>query len=156
MGAGRARPAARRNPLSALSRWKILDNLRRSLVPAALLVLLVAGLAAAVAACSRGPLAVLAMMLLPALLSALLELVRKPREVQLGQHLRAGCQAGVQHFARMALALACLPYEALYQPRRDRAHAVADGGQPAPPAGVAALERGRAAQRQRTGRAVRG
>ena len=29
-----------RNPLSALSRWKILDNLRRSLVPAALMLLL--------------------------------------------------------------------------------------------------------------------
>ncbi|MBS1563014.1 MAG: cyclic beta 1-2 glucan synthetase, partial [Bacteroidetes bacterium] len=33
----------RRNPLSALSRWKILDNLRRSLVPAALTLLLILG-----------------------------------------------------------------------------------------------------------------
>jgi len=32
-----------RNPLSALSRWKILDNLRRSLVPIALLALLLIG-----------------------------------------------------------------------------------------------------------------
>ncbi|MDO8597352.1 MAG: hypothetical protein Q7R45_12110, partial [Sulfuricaulis sp.] len=31
------------NPLSALSQWKILDNLRRSLVPAALIVLLLLG-----------------------------------------------------------------------------------------------------------------
>ena len=32
-----------RNPLSALSRWKIFDNLRRSLVAAALVLLFVAG-----------------------------------------------------------------------------------------------------------------
>ena len=32
-----------RNPLPLIGRWKILDNLRRSLVPAALLVMLVAG-----------------------------------------------------------------------------------------------------------------
>src|SRR4030095_11562269 len=30
------------NPLSALSKWKIFDNLRRSLVPAALVLLLLA------------------------------------------------------------------------------------------------------------------
>ena len=40
----RARQApAERNPLSALSQWKILDNLRRSLVPAALTLLLLLG-----------------------------------------------------------------------------------------------------------------
>src|SRR5690606_30876535 len=32
-----------RNPLSAHQRWKLLDNLRRSLVPAALLLLLLNG-----------------------------------------------------------------------------------------------------------------
>ncbi len=36
-------PASVPNPLPALERWKILDNLRRSLVPPALLVLLVLG-----------------------------------------------------------------------------------------------------------------
>jgi cyclic beta-1,2-glucan synthetase len=52
--------------------------------------------------------------LVPPLLSALLELVQKPREVQLDQHLRAALQAGAQHFARMALGLAWLPHEVLY------------------------------------------
>jgi cyclic beta-1,2-glucan synthetase len=33
----------RRNPLPALERWKVIDNLRRSLVPPALLVLFIAG-----------------------------------------------------------------------------------------------------------------
>ena len=36
-------PGAPRNPLSALSRWKLFDNLRRSLVPAALIALAVLG-----------------------------------------------------------------------------------------------------------------
>ena len=33
----------RNNPLSALSRWKLFDNLRRSLTPAALILLLILG-----------------------------------------------------------------------------------------------------------------
>ncbi|KZC25985.1 MULTISPECIES: GH36-type glycosyl hydrolase domain-containing protein [unclassified Rhodanobacter] len=108
-----ARDGWRRNALTALSRWKILDNLRRSLVPVAVLALLVAGWLAIVPALSW-TLAVLSMVLLPPLLSALLELVQKPREVQLDQHLRAGFRAGMQHLARMALGLAWLPHEALY------------------------------------------
>ncbi|GAA0887149.1 GH36-type glycosyl hydrolase domain-containing protein [Rhodanobacter soli] len=103
----------RRNALTALSRWKILDNLRRSLVPVAVLVLLVAGWLL-VAPVLSWTVAVLSMVLVPPLLSALLELVQKPREVQLDQHLRAGFQAGLQHLARMALGLAWLPHEALY------------------------------------------
>ena len=43
-----------RNPLSALSRWKILDNLRRSLTPLALIALLWLSLARHVAALARG------------------------------------------------------------------------------------------------------
>ena len=104
----------RRNALTALSRWKILDNLRRSLVPTSLLVLLVAGWLLLSPVLSW-TLAVLAMVLVPPLLSALLELVQKPREVQLDQHLRAGFLAGMQHFERMALGLAWLPHEVLYQ-----------------------------------------
>ena len=38
-----ARPASQRNRLPLIARWKILDNLRRSLVPPATLLLLVAG-----------------------------------------------------------------------------------------------------------------
>jgi cyclic beta-1,2-glucan synthetase len=103
----------RRNALTAFSRWKILDNLRRSLVPAASLLLLVVGWLRLSPVLSW-TLAVLAMMLVPALLSALLELVQKPRDVQLDQHLRAGFQAGMQHIARMALGIAWLPYEVMY------------------------------------------
>ncbi|MEO7072811.1 MAG: glucoamylase family protein, partial [Rhodanobacter sp.] len=103
----------RRNALTALSRWKILDNLRRSLVPASLLVLLVVGWLWISPALSW-TVAVLAMVLVPPLLAALLDLVQKPRDVQLGQHLRAGFRAGWQHLVRMLLALAWLPHEVQY------------------------------------------
>ena len=103
----------RRNALTALSRWKILDNLRRSLVPTSLLLLLMIGWLVISPALSW-MLAVLAMVLIPPLLSALLDLVQKPREVQLDQHLRAAVRGSGQHLARMALALAWLPHEVLY------------------------------------------
>jgi len=101
------------NALTALSRWKILDNLRRSLVPTSLLLLLVTGWLF-LSQVFSWTLAVLAMVLIPPVLSALLDLVQKPREVQLDQHLRAAMRTSGQHLARMALALAWLPHEVLY------------------------------------------
>ena len=108
-----AKDGWRRNALTALSRWKILDNLRRSLVSPAVLGLLVVGWLVLSPVLSWTA-AVLAMVLVPPLLSALLELVQKPKDVQLDQHLRSGFAAGMQHLARMALGLAWLPHEALY------------------------------------------
>ncbi len=100
------------NPLSALSRWKILDNLRRSLVAMALVLLLLGGwlllpeppLWTAVA---------LAMLLLPPLLFAAIDALRKPDEASWWPHL---CSAGQGLRRGLALALfriACLPHEAL-------------------------------------------
>ena len=103
----------RRNALTALSRWKILDNLRRSLVPPALLLLLVFGWLCVVSVWSW-TLAILAMVLLPPLLAALLDVVQKPRDVRLGQHLRGSLHAAVQHLARIGLALTWLPHEVQY------------------------------------------
>ncbi|MEF8708836.1 MAG: hypothetical protein V5B38_08160 [Candidatus Accumulibacter propinquus] len=40
---GGAGPCRQANPLSQLSQWKLIDNLRRSLVPAALTLLLLLG-----------------------------------------------------------------------------------------------------------------
>ena len=57
-----------KNPLSWLSQWKILDNLRRSLAPLALVALLFAG----------WTLALLAIVLVPALLASLLECCASP------------------------------------------------------------------------------
>ena len=102
-----------RNPLSALSRWKILDNLRRSLALVALTSLLLLGW-------STLPrpwlwtLAVLGMVLLPPLLISLVDAFRKSRDVLLGQHLAAVLRSAGRSFALAGFRIACLPYEALF------------------------------------------
>ncbi|MEW9623195.1 glucoamylase family protein [Rhodanobacter sp. S2-g] len=103
----------RRNPLTALSRWKILDNLRRSLVSPSLLVLLLFGWLSR-AAQPSWTFAVLMVVLVPLLLASLLELFQKPRDAVLDQHLRAAMRVVGQHAARAALGLVWLPHEALY------------------------------------------
>jgi cellobiose phosphorylase len=102
-----------RNPLSALSRWKIFDNLRRSLVPLATLILFLVGWLCVPQALSW-TLAILALMLIQPLLSSLLELFQKPHDVSLDQHLGVATRSSMQHFTRAALALIWLPHEAFY------------------------------------------
>jgi cellobiose phosphorylase len=103
----------RRNPLSALSRWKLFDNLRRSLVPVALTLLFLLSWA-------RLPLpgfwtlAIGGVVLLPGVLACLLDLLRKPPEVLWRQHLSASLRCAATHFSQGAFQLACLPYEAYY------------------------------------------
>jgi cellobiose phosphorylase len=104
-----------RNPLGALSRWKILDNLRRSLVPPAWLgVLLFAWWRLAVA---EWTLALLALPLLPPLLGLAHELLAKPKELRLLPHLRAAAASAGRALARVALMLAWLPHEAAFSLR---------------------------------------
>ncbi|MDB5860810.1 MAG: NdvB [Ramlibacter sp.] len=99
-----------RNPLSGLSRWKILDNLRRSLVPTALTAIFVAGWTVL-----QPPwlwtLAGLAVAFMPVLLGVLGDLARKPADLRLAQHVAAAGRAAMLGCAQAGLALACLPYE---------------------------------------------
>ena len=101
-----------RNPISLLSRWKILDNLRRSLVPPGLVLLLLGGWYVLPqpllwTAC------VLGTVLLPPLLSMLEALCRWPRGVKLRQHLLTVMRAAGLHFAQAGFRVASLPFEAL-------------------------------------------
>ena len=107
------RGARLRNPLSALSRWKLFDNLRRSLAPFALLGLFVAGW---VFAPRPGvfTLALLAGFALPPLLVTLLDLLRKPRELPFAQHLRQLAPLVARQLARLSLQLSWLAHEAIY------------------------------------------
>ncbi len=105
---------ARRNPLSALSRWKLADNLRRSLVPAALTLALVLGWAG-LASPAIWTLALLGIVLIPALMTALLNLLRKPGDVSWRTHLGAALGAVVRQGAQAVFTLVCLPYEAFYR-----------------------------------------
>ncbi len=102
-----------RNPLSALSRWKIFDNLRRSLVPAAATLLLL------LAWCrlSRPWLwtfTVVAILTAPSILTSLFEAFRRPDDILWSQHLSAVARATRRRFAQTAFGLACLPYEAFF------------------------------------------
>jgi len=65
------------NPLSALSRWKILDNLRRSLLEISVLLLLIAGWVAPTHA-ARWTIAVLLLIQTPAYAEVLLRVIRAP------------------------------------------------------------------------------
>jgi cellobiose phosphorylase len=104
-----ARGAA--NPISHLSRWKILDNLRRSTVPPAMLALLLlgwflpgqAGFYTAV---------VIGIMLLPVVLSGAVELARRPRELPVAQHIMFVMRSLGRQLMQELFALAILPYDA--------------------------------------------
>ena len=100
------------NPLSTLSQWKIFDNLRRSLVPVALLLALVGSWLCFPKHGVRGSLLILAIIMLPGLLAALVSLLRKPVDLPLAMHLRAAAGAYVRQLGQIVLTLAVLPYDA--------------------------------------------
>ncbi|MCH8531880.1 MAG: glycosyl transferase [Saccharospirillum sp.] len=101
----------RTNPLSALSRWKIFDNLRRSLVSPALNSLLIIGWLASPVFVWIWLFLVLAVLFLPALVSALVELIRKPQECDWLMHLSLTAQSASRPLALALLALVFLPYD---------------------------------------------
>ena len=100
-----------KNPLSTLSRWKIFDNIRRSLVPIALLLLLLYGWGM-----SASPIfwtsAVLMIIILPAIINLLWVLFTRPKDVVFSQHFIYSVKAAGNQFFQYVLELACLPYEA--------------------------------------------
>ncbi|HEX5304584.1 MAG TPA: glucoamylase family protein [Dyella sp.] len=102
-----------RNPLSALSRWKILDNLRRSLVPAAFVLLLVVGWLG-VAQVVSWTIAILGLVVLLPVLGALLVLVQKSPDVEWRAHLQLALRASVAQGLRAGFWVMTLPHEALY------------------------------------------
>ncbi|MGE4442307.1 MAG: glucoamylase family protein [Desulfomicrobium sp.] len=102
-----------RNPISMLSQWKILDNLRRSLTAASLTLLLILGWTVLTAALFWTTVA-LGIILIPSLVDSLVSFLKKPDDVSPGQHLAASAGLACQHFGRAAFTLACLPYEAFF------------------------------------------
>ena len=101
-----------KNPISALSRWKIFDNLRRSLVPVAMVLLLVISWLLSPAMAAAALLFVAIVVALPPLLTAAAELLRKPADLPLGMHLRAILDTLGRSLAQGALMCVFLPYEA--------------------------------------------
>jgi cellobiose phosphorylase len=103
----------RRNPVSALSRWKLFDNLRRSVVPVALIGLLLLSWAI-LPYPGFWTLAVIGVIIVPSIFSCLLEFLRKPREVLWGQHLHSSLRCASTHLCQAAFSLSCLPFEAWF------------------------------------------
>ncbi|HSM10168.1 MAG TPA: glucoamylase family protein, partial [Lysobacter sp.] len=101
------------NPLSALAKWKLFDNLRRSLVAPALLVLLAGGWLLGPGPAWLWTLLVLLVMFMPPLLATFIELVFKPEERDWLVHLSQTGRSAGSPIALAVLALAFLPYDAL-------------------------------------------
>jgi cyclic beta-1,2-glucan glucanotransferase len=108
-----SKPGRQPNPLSALSVWKIFDNLRRSLVPPSLLALLAGGWLFGPGSVWFWTLLVAAVVFLPTLLGAAIELIRKPEERDWLAHLTLTGKSAGRPIVLALLTLVLLPYDAL-------------------------------------------
>jgi len=101
------------NPLSALSVWKIFDNLRRSLVPPSLLALLAGGWLFDPGPVWFWTLLVLGVVFLPILLSTVINFIRKPEERDWLVHLILTGKSASHPIVLALLTLVLLPYDTL-------------------------------------------
>lgn len=101
------------NPLSGLSRWKILDNLLRSLTIPALFLLLLFGWAVSLSPVFWTIVA-LSVLLIPPLCVSIVALFCKSHDVLLPQHLSAVMRAACNSFAQALLIVVCLPFETYF------------------------------------------
>ncbi|WP_080904103.1 GH36-type glycosyl hydrolase domain-containing protein [Parabacteroides sp. Marseille-P3160] len=101
-----------RNPISRLGKWKLLDNLRRSLIPPGLLLLLVSFYYLSPKAIWLVPLLIPIIVTLPLAMSLLTNIIYKSKEQSWYFHLREVSQKGARQFKQILLSLILLPYEA--------------------------------------------
>ncbi len=104
---------SRRNPLSLLSWWKILDNLRRSLIPFGLTLLLISGWTILTSSWFW-TLVVIGIILIPSMIITIADILQKPEEVNIRQHLNSARQSVARQFHQALFMLISLPYEAYY------------------------------------------
>jgi len=103
----------RNTGLSVLSRWKLFDNLRRSLVPATLTLLLLLGWTVFSSAWLWTGV-VLGIVLIPPVLATLTDVFRRTDDMRLGQHLATAAHAAGRRFLQAGFALLSLPHESYY------------------------------------------
>jgi cellobiose phosphorylase len=101
----------RKNPISGLSRWKIFDNLRQSLVPIALTVLLLLGWLA-LPSSLFWTMAVSVIIVFPIAIQSLWNAIRKPKDVVLEHHLRNSVHNAGDIAVKTLFTLVCLPFQA--------------------------------------------
>jgi len=100
------------NPLSGLSRWKIFDNLRRSLVPPAMLSLLAATWLVTPQLGGLAMLLIAVVIILPGLLAALGHALRRPASLPWSMHLNDVAGSYGRQLGQNCLTVAFLPYDA--------------------------------------------
>ena len=103
----------RPNPMSGLSRWKVFDNLRRSLVPAAMLSLFLAGWTFLPAA-AHWTFLLIGILLIPSLFVTLLGFLKKPDDVWMRHHLGTLAVSAARRITQPLFFIVCLPYEAYF------------------------------------------
>lgn len=103
----------RSNPLSGLSRWKIFDNLRRSLIPSALILLLLLGWTILHDEVFW-TLAVILLIILPPLVITVWNILNIPKEISLRQHVKDSFYSITNYLTQVGFTIVCLPYEAFY------------------------------------------
>ncbi len=100
------------NPLSRLSQWKIFDNLRRSLVPVALMFFMLGGWLLFPTLGALGSILILLILMIPGLLSTLVNLFCKLEDLPWRMHLREMAGSYIRQLGQVFLTLAFLPYDA--------------------------------------------
>ena len=101
-----------RNQLSLVSRWKILDNMRRSLVEVSQLMLLVAGWTILPGSALRWTLLGVGAVVMPWITALLVALVRPPFDKSWRAYYRAVAQDAAVSARQAALAVTFLPHQA--------------------------------------------
>ena len=105
--------AKRKNPLSFLNQWKIFDNLRRSLIPAAMLILLTLGWTVFLHP-FLWSIFVVMVVLIPTILSITMDILKKPEDMSFKSYMTSIVSSITTRLAQAATSLIVLPYEAYY------------------------------------------
>jgi cyclic beta-1,2-glucan synthetase len=102
-----------KNPLSLLSRWKILDNLRRSLVPLALILLLILGWTI-LSSPLFWTLLIAGLIIIPPVFITTATVFQKPEDVLIQQHIRSSGKIASRELNQALFFMISLPYEAYF------------------------------------------
>jgi cyclic beta-1,2-glucan synthetase len=105
-----------KNPLSILSRWKIFDNMRRSLVPVALTILILLGWII-LPSSLFWTVVISGIIVAPVFITSIWDIIRKPKEVILIHHIKNSARNIAGIFVKTLFMLICLPYEAFFNLR---------------------------------------
>jgi cellobiose phosphorylase len=100
-----------KNTLSGLSKWKLFDNLRRSMFPFALTILFLIGWIVLPQAW-LWTLSGIGIILIPSLIIYIIDMLRKTPDMLLSQHIAFVSRSAIMNLSQVGFTLLTLPYEA--------------------------------------------